>query len=114
LGLGYISPYVNDNKNVTSANATQLGFYHIERISSSQVNFFKNGADLGTNPKSSTVSATIETTQIKLGTGGFVPQPSANRIAFAFIGNSLTSSLQNAFYTAIQAFQTTLSRAVAP
>jgi hypothetical protein len=109
---GSLYGYINDNQNVLFANSTELGFYHIERISSSQVNFFKNGADLGTNPKSSTVSATIETTPIKLANGGFAPQYSKNRIAFAFIGNSLTSSLQNNFYTAVQAFQTTLSRQV--
>jgi hypothetical protein len=104
--------YVNDNKNINQSNNTNQGFYHIERISSSQVNFFKNGSDLGTNPKSSTVSATIETTEIQLGNGGFSPQYSRNRIAFAFVGNSLTSTLQNSFYTAVQNFQTTLNRQV--
>jgi hypothetical protein len=37
-----------------------------------------------------------------------------NTISFAFISNGLTDTEASDFYTAVQAFQTTLGRAIAP
>ncbi len=104
---------VNDNNTTTESNSENKGFYQIERVNSTDVNFYKNGNSLGTNPKASNVAATITTNQIILGANqGGAANWSSNRIAFAFIGNSLGATMSANYYTAVQAFQTTLNRQV--
>ena len=47
-----------------------------------------------------------------LNNAGSIVEPSSNRIAFAYLGDGLTDTEASNFYTAVQAFQTTLSRQV--
>jgi hypothetical protein len=94
------------------ANTDSRGFYLNTRISSTSLKGFKN----------STLSATVTNTSGSLtnksiyigaennnGTGASF---SNREYAFASIGDGLTDTQASNFYTAVQAFQTTLSRQV--
>jgi hypothetical protein len=101
--------YLGDLNNVSLANDDSRGFYTISRLSPLQVYFYKNGAALGINPKNSNSSA-LNTGTLVIGQGN--NQYSINQYAFASIGDGLTDTEASNFYTAVQAFQTTLSRQV--
>lgn len=102
--------YLSDLTGVTLANSDSSGFFIISRSNSTQVNFYRNGAALGTNPKTLNSVATQNTQEIELGRGN--GQYSDRQSAFAFISDDLSSTNQSDFYTAVQAFQTSLSRQV--
>lgn len=101
--------YLGDLNNITTSNTNSTGFYTISRLSSSQVYFYKNGTALGTNPKSSN-SSSLNTGTIDIMRAN--DQYSNREYAFASIGDGLTDTEASNFYTAVQAFQTTLSRQV--
>ena len=94
---------------VTETNNNSTGFYAISRLSSSQVYYYKNGNALGTNPKSSNSSSLNTGTIDIMRANG---QYSNREYAFASIGDGLTDTEASNFYTAVQAFNTTLSRQV--
>jgi hypothetical protein len=72
--------------------------------------------------RNTAVAKTTATTQIRIpnnnvylgaqNASGTASQFSSKQIAFAHMGDSLTSTQYNNFYTAVQSFQTTLSRQV--
>ena len=101
--------YLGDLNNVSVSQANVIGFFTISRSNLTQVNFYKNGSALGTNPKNSNAGS--------LNTGTLVisranTSYSNKQNALASIGDGLTSTEASNFYTAVQAFQTTLSRQV--
>lgn len=101
--------YLTDASGVNVANANAQGFYIISRSNTTQVNFYKNGAALGTNPKSM-ASGAQNTTQIEIGRGN--AQYSNRQCAFAFVASDMSSTNASDLYTAVQAYQTALSRQV--
>jgi hypothetical protein len=101
--------YLGDLNNVSVSQANVIGFFTISRSNLTQVNFYKNGSALGTNPKNSNAGS--------LNTGTLVisranTSYSNKQNAFASIGDGLTSTEASNFYTAVQAFQTTLGRQI--
>jgi hypothetical protein len=106
---GLFYGYMGELNNTTAANGDSRGFFTMSRSSSTQLYFYKNGAALGTNPKSSN-SSSLNSQSIIIGSTN--AQFSNREYAFASIGDGLTNTQASNFYTAVQAFQTTLSRNV--
>jgi len=95
------------------AGAAAKGFVVASRTSSiSGCITYVNNSNLGNDGAVATVNPTanlyINARNEVTGTGGF----SSNQCAFASIGDGLTDTQASNFYTAVQTFQTTLSRNV--
>jgi hypothetical protein len=93
-----------------SANTNSLGFFVGNRTASNVIKNYKNGALLttgnigsgGNNNKSVYIGNTNHT----------INYPSTRQYAFSFISDGLTDTEAANYYTAVQAFQTTLGRNV--
>lgn len=106
--------YPNEEQRNTTSNTNSTGFYLANNSSSVGKTLFRNSTKIintsfsnfdfpiTANPKI-TIGATY------LGTGG---RYSNRQIAFAYFATALTDTQASDFYTAVQAFQTTLSRQV--
>lgn len=119
----YLNPrYTNNNyyvyaNNVTSSNVlaggstTNQGFYLIERTTSTNNRYFKNGSLVNSGVFT---SATPSTNSIYVGGANFPGsvEYSACQCAFSSIGDGLTDTQAADFYTCVQTFNTTLSRQV--
>jgi hypothetical protein len=94
------------------SNTNGQGFYLGNRTASNIRNNWKNGTKIHT---SSSTSQTLPSLKIYInamnnaGTTGFY---SNKECAFASIGDGLTDTEASNFYTAVQAFQTTLGRSI--
>ena len=103
---------VFDGSSATVANTNSQGWYLANRVSSAGTRNFKNS----TLTTKTVASGTINTSQIILGAGGsgagIAAGFSDRQNAFASIGDGLTDTQASNLYTAVQAFQTTLSRQV--
>jgi hypothetical protein len=110
-GITYASLATNAYATYTDPNS--LGFYLGSRTASNLTRLFKNGSNVGS---STTLSTTNPTTNIFLGAANRGSQPTAfysvKECAFSSIGDGLTVTEAANFYTAVQAFQTTLTRNV--
>jgi hypothetical protein len=96
---------------IAVANANSLGFYQGSRTSSTAFKVFKNNTTLGTNTNLNT--GTQPAIPIYIGAANTTsPNYSNRQCAFSSIGDGLTDTQASDFYTAVQAFQTTLSRNV--
>lgn len=97
----------------TASNTNSTGFYVNTRTAANIQKAFKNNSLLVNGTYS---SGALSTNNIYLGAHGIgVNQPtnySDREQAFAFIGDGLTDTEATNFYTAVQAFQTTLGRQV--
>ena len=96
-------------------NADTRGFYINSRIISTQYKYYKNTTTLGTITATSstpTVTHNIAIGGEMLSSNTSVRVPSSKEFSFAFIGDGLTDTEASNYYTAVQAFQTTLSRQV--
>jgi hypothetical protein len=109
-GASYANMFVNGASNTASVSDS-LGFYQVTRSISNSYNLFKN-----------TTKSTFNTTSV-IGTNaslfisafnqeGTIFRYDNRQNAFASIGDGLTDTEASNFYTAVQAFQTTLSRQV--
>ena len=102
---------MSDGNVFTNATAS-TGLYHANQNNTANVRkMFKNGTVLATQ----TVSQNLQPSQniYVAGRGGVASGFLSNRqCAFASVGNGLTDTESANFYTAVQAFQTTLSRQV--
>jgi hypothetical protein len=98
---------------VNGGNQTSTGLFLGCRTSSSLATLYRNGSSIGTNTNSVTVILSSFNIYLSasndFGTAGAF---SNKQIAFASIGDGLTDTEASNFYTAVQAFQTTLSRQV--
>ena len=93
------------------SNSDSRGHYIISRRSSSDMEAYKNGSSISTSSAISNAS----TYSIYLSAWNDFGSPNyyTNReISFSSIGDGLTDTEAANFYTAVQAFQTTLSRQV--
>jgi hypothetical protein len=84
----------------------------ISRISSSTAKIFRAGTLVNTDGKPSTSIPNQTLTLSALNNGGSKVLFASREYAFASIGDGLTDTQAGNFYTAVQAFQTTLSRQV--
>ena len=103
----------NISRIITSVSSS-AGFSNITRTSSTVFKVFKNGSLLATNTNTDT--AAMPNKNILLfatpETGSGIGQYSNRQCAFASIGDGLTDTEAANFYTAVQAYQTTLGRQV--
>jgi hypothetical protein len=108
----YCENYVSFTGN-NFANTNHNGFFVNTRISTTGYKIFRNGANIFSKTQTSG-SLPTETITISIDNEGVVGffQPSIRENAFASIGDGLTDTESSNFYTAVQAFQTTLSRQV--
>jgi hypothetical protein len=102
---------------ISVANADSRGYYIANRNGASLLNYWKNGSKIGTNTATSTF-AYIPTNNILIAAAKDGSSPVGNfsnrECAFASLGDGLTDTQASNFYTCVQTFQTTLSRAIAP
>jgi hypothetical protein len=85
-------------------------FYVANRTASNVMNAWKNGVKLATSTGASTTKQNFNIYLGALNTGGTASFPTGKQCAFASIGDGLTDTEAANFYTAVQAFQTSLSR----
>ena len=107
--------YTYLSNNATFGNAVQsnsLGFYQGYRNNTSNLQAYKNNTKI-ISDFSSSISALINK-NFDVARGGVSPgfDYAIEECAFAYIGLNLTDTQASDFYTAVQAFQTTLSRNV--
>jgi hypothetical protein len=104
--------YSNANSAGTlSGQTSSLGHYILNRNSITNTNGYKNGSAILTELQ----TAALPTVSIYIGarnSNGSFTLPTTREYAFASIGDGLTDTQASNFYTAVQAFQTTLSRQV--
>ena len=97
---------------LTYLDANSLGFYKANRTASNVTNAWKNGTKLVASSNASTSLVNNEIYLGALNNGGAISYYSTKQCALASIGLGLSDSEAANFYTAVQAFQTTLSRQV--
>ena len=94
-----------------ASNTDSTGFYVGNRVNSTQVSLFKNSTK--STVSSASVSRSPNTFYVgAINDNGVGNYYSNRQIAFISIGDGLTDTQASNFYTAVQAFQTTLSRQV--
>lgn len=88
------------------------GLFTTSRTSSTAVAAYKNGTVIKTDTKSSSSQPTYNFYIGARNNNGSASNFDSKQCAFASIGDGLTDTEASNFYTAVQAFQTTLSRNV--
>jgi hypothetical protein len=119
-----IAPKISDGRtffganNLISDNAADLflsdtlGLFHSNRDSLTVSRLYKNGVSIRTSTPSSSVAPAFS---VFLGARNYAGTANLyfnGNLAFAFLGDTLTLTEAANFYTAVQAFQTALSRNV--
>jgi hypothetical protein len=107
---GYDSGNFSTNR-LTASNTDGRGFY-VNTAPSTTSKIFKNGTSLASKTLSMSSISSVNVYIGGLIEGGGSLYYSDKQCAFASIGNGLTDTEAANFYTAVQAFQTTLSRQV--
>jgi len=92
------------------SNLNSSGFYQLTRTSTTSLKIFRNSSILGTS--SSAMAGAIPTLPICISNNGNNGSFSAREQALSFIADGLTDGEAAAFYTAVQAYNTTLNRQV--
>ncbi len=106
--------YDLNNNRILVSNSDSRGFYISSRISINTHKLYKNTSILATDSITDGTNSTPQF-QITIGAfnfGGSIIQYSNREQSFASIGDGLTDTEAANFYTAVQAYQTTLGRAV--
>lgn len=100
---------------VSVSNSDSRGFYIGTRTAINSHKAFKNGPQYGATNTNDPGSMAALTNNIFIGATNNTGNPSlysAKEVAFASIGDGLTDTEAANYYTAVQAFQTTLGRQV--
>ncbi len=95
------------------SNTNTTGYYVVSRTSNNSIKAYKNSSLVVTN--TTTISPIANSFPILIGArnDAFTPQNYDDKeSAFASIGDGLTDGEATAFYTAVQAYNTTLNRQV--
>lgn len=106
---GTISVRVNDNTSTGGTNSSTLGFHLANRTSSSIKKYLRNDVSI---VNTTVTSSALNTSSIYLAASRNNANFTNYEQAFASFGDGLTDTQASNFYTAVQAFQTTLSRNV--
>ena len=110
LNFGGSGLYAGSNSGLTSAtNASALGFYINSRISNTSFSVYKNGS-LILAPSFTTTGQS--NSNFYLGSRPDLSNSTNRNYSFLFIGDGLDAAQNSNFYTAVQEFQTSLSRQV--
>jgi hypothetical protein len=102
---------VNSAEVSGGAQSSTRGFFNVSRTASNSKKAYYNGAVKNTSTNSSTSLSTLSLIYGALNTGTKILF-SNKETAFLSAGDGLTDTQASDFYTAVQAFQTTLSRQV--
>lgn len=108
-GIGYFGI---GNTYISNTSTDSKGFWQINRTSSSLVKAFKNSSAFASG---TTGAGTLSTSEVYIGalnSSGSASFYSAENNALASISDGLSDTESANFYTAVQAFQTTLGRQV--
>ena len=108
---GYYGRY-GSNAIATTNGTTSLGLSILNRASSANLKLYQNGSLINTSTYS---AGSLPNLNIYIGgnnNAGTFGAPNNAQCAFASIGDGLTDTQASNFYTAVQAFQTTLARQV--
>ena len=114
FSVGWISDlYDNSQSRISSNSGNSTGFVLGSRSSSSSHKLFRNGSQIAASTNST--NGTLPNLNYYI--SAFNSSNNAtfyntNQLAFYSIGDGLTDTEASNFYTAVQAFQTTLSRQV--
>jgi len=103
---------VMDGGTQRKVTATSLGLFTANRSDASNRAIYINGAEYTYSNPSSIYTSRNMYVLARNNNDSSVDFYSSRNLAFAFIGNSLTTTEQADLYTAVQAYQTTLSRNV--
>ena len=107
---GFNSP----SKYVQATNTDSRGFYQLN-AQGLNLKAFKNSSQFGTTVSLTTYTSTNANVYVGgINNNGTLVTPSSKECAFSSIGDGLTDTQASNFYTAVQAFQTTLNRQIAP
>ncbi len=110
FGNQYVA--VNSGGSTYTALANTLNLLQVNRVSSTQVKVYKNGSTHQTISLNSNSMNSLNNYIGCMNVGGTAQYFTARQCAFASIGDGLTDTESSNLYTAVQAFQTTLSRQV--
>jgi hypothetical protein len=105
-GLGFVGVYGSYNGQVPNSNSQ--GMYITNRNSSTNTSQYKNGI----NVRDVTQTTGLATNALTIGAQSGRIRYTSRQYAFASIGDGLTDTQASNLYTAVQTFQTTLSRQV--
>jgi hypothetical protein len=98
---------------LTPSNTDSLGFYSMCNDSTNGYKIYKNGSSISSN---SFVNRTFQSGYNMLLSayqeGGVIARYSNRQLAFGYASNGINTTEASDFYTAVQTFQTTLSRQV--
>jgi len=97
---------------LTGANLDSRGFYQLNRNAINSVKFFKNNTTLASSIVSNTGALPNFNFFVSALNGSSISDYDNKEQAFTSISDGLTDTQAGDFYTAVQAFQTTLSRNV--
>jgi hypothetical protein len=110
--LGTFYGFHSPSKYVQVSNSDSRGFYQLN-AQALNLKAFKNSSQFGTTVTLTTYTSTNLNVYVGgVNNNGTLTTPSSKECAFASIGDGLTDTQASDFYTAVQAFQTTLSRNV--
>jgi hypothetical protein len=110
---GNASTLIHGGTGVLTANTNSTGFYVGTRTSASVLKLFKNNTQLGsTYTGANGARGDLNMFLGALNVTGTAQYYTQRNYAFASIGDGLTDTEAANFYTAVQAFQTTLGRQV--
>lgn len=109
-GISYLSLSSNAYINYTDANS--LGFYIGSRTASNAIKLYKNNSNVASGTTASTGQANTALALCAQNNGASRANYSTKQCAFASIGTGLSDTEAANYYTAVQAYQTTLSRNV--
>ena len=100
---------INDNTSQVGTSTDSRGFHIISRTASNSKKYYKNNTIIFSL---TTVSTGLNASSIYIGSSRNNANYSLFETAFASIGDGLTDTEAANFYTAVQAYQTTLGRQV--
>jgi len=98
----------------STASATTLGFFTGSRTTSNIIRTFRNGTQIITGTAASNSTSAIDFYIGASNNNGTAQYFSNRECAFASLGDGLTNTEAANFYTAVQAYQTTLGRSIGP
>ena len=107
---GYDNGNIATNRN-TFSNTDGKGFYCGTAVTTTS-KFFKNGVNQSSKSLTSSSISSVDVFILAFNEGNTVIYYSTKELAFASIGDGLNDTQASDFYTAVQAFQTTLGRQV--
>ena len=107
-GISYYR--IHSSALLTHSDADSRAFYLANRTASNLMNAWKSGTKLATSGGASTAKTNGNLYIGALNNGGSASFPTGKQCAFSSIGDGLTDAEAANFYTAVQVYQTSLSR----